>query len=695
VTIHVDVHSLIRPISWRTRHGVVSVSWFGEPVAVWNEPGGPAALARVMYRYGYSSGQVVPFEPVPGDRPRHRIRWEGVVIDPRIRAIWPGWSVSHSASRTHLSHRGQPTILAPHGVDLGPNSLTAVELSAVSQRRLPGWIHLVHGESRFVDAPLRMYINTGPATAQRLASTMPALLLDLGFNQFALKFAATDEHRSRSDSTVVYLPGRLPVGALGVLIRHAESATVDDRVPLMTFRAADGVGIAQGTADGESFGFRRCRQIADAIRRDRRSDTGLEPAELPFDPRAPWNEASHLPIESLVTATQPVHRDRTAVEAERALIDFADELRSTAIVGSAGASWLVRDQTSGRFRAAGADVYGGSAGALLVLANAVHTAGGHRFAPTLRAAAENMLARMGHGRANGFHEGSAGTAACLAEAAVVSGDADLLQIARNALLIAQNLDAGDDAEWDVVSGLAGHIIGLASAADLLEREVPADLADLVRRLEGRARIDPATDHARWRMRLGRRRPALAGLAHGGSGAALAISLGRPRLDAVPDLVRQTVQFEDECRKNSLGWTDHRYRRPADAAVAWCHGAVGIGLASAAMSLQFNDPLLGQRTMSAVRRTAAALGEPPGEAGLCHGVAGRVLALFVMGRALAAPEFARVTADAARHLNPESAGADISLMNGRSGVVLCKLAVTGLAPPPLAFVLSPVLWRGER
>ncbi len=88
-------------------------------------------------------------------------------------------------------------------------------------------------------------------------------------------------------------------------------------------------------------------------------------------------------------------------------------------------------------------------------------------------------------------------------------------------------------EWDLVGGLAGTILALHFAASSLDVVIKDDLKFLAGQLMLQHEVDAQSGGVRWRSRVGNRRPALASLAHGGSGAALALAVASDPTDLSP------------------------------------------------------------------------------------------------------------------------------------------------------------------
>jgi hypothetical protein len=647
-----------------------------------DDPRADEHLTAALYQFAYIIGSPAPIEPAINRG--LDVGWHDLQPDERLASKWSGWTYGPAGA---LETLGQPRISVVSIVPTESTRDVAVALPSMSFDALPGWMLIRHGDARGGPGPVRLYANTRPAGARAVLRALVSELLAEGFDRFSMKFLTGRDHLSRADSTVIYLP-ELPTAALlDRLATALHPAIAAETVPMLTHRYSPGIAIAHSPSTGGSFGELRCGQIATtAISRLK----GVERADLPFDPDAPWNDPGTPALEHHVGTSRQSPATRALPSAERSISALAAELVGSAIIASGMATWLRRDTATGREITTGADVYAGSAGALAVLAHAVRLHGAKNHTAVLRATARAMLARQGDLPRDGFHAGQPGTAAALAEAAILSGDDEMRAIAEASLARAARANTVGS-QWDVISGTAGTILGLNAAATFLELKIPADMSCLRDHLAFRHELDPLTGGAKWRSQIGRRRPALAGLAHGASGAALAVAVASGATDAVPIIVEGAAAFEDGSRASEIGWVDHRVPGASTAAVAWCHGAGGIGVVSAALDLRYPGRF-DQRARLAATRIRESLTGFVADAGLCHGASGRALALAVIASTLGNDRDRQLAREVFERLPKTDVPRDVGLMTGEPGVVVAQLAVEQLAPAPIAFVLDPLLVR---
>lgn len=201
--------------------------------------------------------------------------------------------------------------------------------------------------------------------------------------------------------------------------------------------------------------------------------------------------------------------------------------------------------------------------------------------------------------------GNAGVIPVLLRLHAQLGDAWLLEAARSRgeALLARGRTSERGRSWDVVGELAGTM----------------DLSPVSDRLANVRPDDPD-------------RPDLIGLSHGTGGVAWALlelgaALGDARFVAG---ARAGFTYEDSWFDPALDrWPDLRHADAAAAAstpgpIAWCHGAVGIGLARMRAWELTGDDRYRRDVLSALKIAARAVREDLSGAAnysLCHGLAG--------------------------------------------------------------------------
>ncbi|KFE64364.1 type 2 lanthipeptide synthetase LanM family protein [Hyalangium minutum] len=284
------------------------------------------------------------------------------------------------------------------------------------------------------------------------------------------------------------------------------------------------------------------------------------------------------------------------------------------------------------------DLYGGLGGIALFYAALEHVSGqGRRMALAALSSLRRFVATEDARRAaqEGYPLGAATGVGSflyvLCRSATLLGEPSLLEDAtRAAGLIAPEVIEADSA-FDVMSGVAGAILGLMTlhqatgAAGALEKALHCGEHLLKHQLP----CEPAG--ASWRTRKGR---PLTGLAHGAAGIALALlrlhaAVGDARLRQAAE---QALAFEDAVFVPSEGnWPDFRQAHEGTPAFmsAWCHGAPGIGLARISGQALLDSPRVRrdiEAAVSSVRQQGLA-----DKDGLCCGQTGRIELLLAAAR----------------------------------------------------------------
>lgn len=328
----------------------------------------------------------------------------------------------------------------------------------------------------------------------------------------------------------------------------------------------------------------------------------------------------------------------------------------------------------------------GRAGIALALAGCARLPGAdERWADLARRAArasvDRSLATLASGPL-GWDGGALGVARAACVVADLVGDESLRGASEGlgaAALWHVSAEPGRlPASADLLGGVAGVLVG-ATTTPAPRRTLPLRRAALrvcVDRLGELAMAD--ADGVRWAMAT--TDLPVAGLAHGASGVAFALRMATLAFgpDAAPAswdrLAEEALRWEAGLTEPaSGGWPDLRSpSRPS--ALAWCHGAPGIG-ACAALTVRLGSPgrSAGSAHATYLRATRAArLHRPAGDAfdgTLCHGLGG-VVELHLLG--------AQAWGEAAsEHLR--SARTVASALVGTSSRWTCGLPVAGLTP----------------
>jgi lantibiotic modifying enzyme len=323
---------------------------------------------------------------------------------------------------------------------------------------------------------------------------------------------------------------------------------------------------------------------------------------------------------------------------------------------------------SGRalYRALGPDVYGGTAGVGLFLAQLAAVTAEADVRRTavgaLRHAVEHA-ASLPPARRDGLHGGPLGVAWAAACAGALLDEEELHAGGHTALTQAGS-PSGPDRCPDVATGIAGSILALVALGDVFaDRELIRDAVDAGDELIRRARV---TRHGWSWADPGRRHPRdLCGLAHGAAGIGWSLlelfaATGEERFHAAGI---GAFAYEQSWLDPASGtWPDLRIggqqraasKRIASPALgAWCHGEGGIALTCLrAAGLVGEDACVrdGEVALETTGRfLAAAMPHEVDDLSLCHGAAGAADVLLCGARASGEPaelalELGRVALD---------------------------------------------------
>jgi hypothetical protein len=705
--------------------------------------------------------------PQPVDREADRELLEALRRANCGRGTWePDWRVEHfeaegavAVSKGGLVFFPERRRVKPAGGNdvqagaLAPGSGCRVFVPEERQRLYPGfYVALGDAERAPFDAlpyVVRVYWHLCSGAAVAWVGGLSTGLNARGV-PYRLKVASSHRGFDAADSGVLYLEAGSVELAWPVVEEVYAAVRPQMRAahPLLTLRLAPGLAVAEGPADGASFGRDRVLRIASALRRmvggavelppledrcravaaafsragldasrthlssvsvksgqdrawrelgrtvaDQAAKTPgvdarpLEPAD-PSGPRA--GPGAEIRVGPAPPAPPAAAAATLAVEAAR----IGDALCAEAWWHDERCNWMGRDpgervedgEVRARARALGSDLYQGSAGVGLFLAelatltaDAVHRRTAIGALERSLDIGEAMLRARSERQAGAFLPaflaGPLGVAAAgLRVARLLANEAlhdrshaqldsmisDLLRadsVPFDTVRSADTARSGGERppRLDLLSGAAGVIVGLIA----LSRSAGGPPASGSRCLDaachlGRALVSAAEVRGAWWSWSNRAvsgiavdRPPLAGLSHGAAGIALALfelhaaTDHRLYLDAARGAFAYEDTLFDPVERN---WADLRVRPSGEGgtrrsfAVAWCHGAAGIALARLrAMAL---DPAHGARhreqaivALERAREEVAARRDELSDASLCHGLCGLLDVLLCGAEAL--------------------------------------------------------------
>ncbi len=370
-----------------------------------------------------------------------------------------------------------------------------------------------------------------------------------------------------------------------------------------------------------------------------------------------------LPEPALPTARpRPTARSRSAApepELLEAAAAIGARLCRDAVWHGGRCNWLgdAMEPVDGTWRVVhrsfGPDLYGGTAGVALFLARLWPATGEPLERETALGALRQALSRredLAGPHRLGLYSGLPGLAVAAAEVGAVLSDPEATAAAAGLAAELAALEP-EPAALDLIAGSAGAIPALLHLAR--RGGTPGLDAAAVRcgeHLLAAARRHPSGALS-WDTLPGVGRQDLTGFGHGAAGIAWALgelwaATGDDRFRAA---ALAGVAYEQTCfSPHHRNWPDYRDHAAAGSpvaappgevhALAWCHGAPGIGLSRVRLGRLFGDADLLAQAGVAIETTRMALAAPwTGGFSLCHGHAGNAELLILAAEELDEPE----------------------------------------------------------
>jgi type 2 lantibiotic biosynthesis protein LanM len=309
-------------------------------------------------------------------------------------------------------------------------------------------------------------------------------------------------------------------------------------------------------------------------------------------------------------------------------------------------------------RAYGPDLYAGTSGIALFLANLYRHTDEKIYRLTAEAGFRHSLSRLDdlHSAIRcGFYSGWVGIAFALTEAAVQLGNEGYVA---EALRLLKSL-AKDDPNaqgLDVISGSAGAIPFLL---DVHQKHANDFLLELAIRHGEHLLTTARKNEFGWSWNTMDSPRDLTGFSHGTAGIALALlelhaKTGEPRFrDAADQAFRYERHYYNAEQEN---WPDFRSftaenpEAPTVCSVTWCHGAPGIGLSRLRAYELTGQEVYRDEASAALRTTARMLSASAqglqDNFSLCHGACGNAELLICASEVLGDPSQMKLVSEVA-------------------------------------------------
>jgi hypothetical protein len=677
----------------------VAYSWFGEPSeslprAMRRELPPPLAreyllysLQSRLYQHFYCKGFAAPSEPDPPVGFR--------TADAAFVALLSaanagggcraqGWTVrALEADGVVVQRNGlslwvkRQDCLAPNEDALAPGTSVGLRLPPELPDRAPGFFTVLGNEDAAGDGGVvRLYWNLsaeGAADFVRAVSTV----LNEARVPFHAKIVDHPARFTRCDAAVLYLPrSSYPAAAEWLPRIHRELAPfLKPPTPVFSKQLAPGLGLAEDPLGGESFGWHRCRLLADGLVRayeqgpkseaqrietvaERFSEEGIRP-ETPY-----LNPGSNdIYVYAACSASARRHRRVRGVGAAVAGVDetflqvalgIGERLSREAVWHREQCNWVGCSPTEKRagngrsgmtYTALGPELYSGTSGIALFCAELHGACGEVGMRKLALGAMRHALAPAGTVRPRerlGLFTGWPGIALAAARVGRLLDADELLE--RASELSSQAVGGWpDEREFDLLSGDAGAIVALLALRPMLPGQESGLLAAAVRLGEDllRTAIRTEAGHS-WRSPTLRSPRNLTGFSHGTAGVAFALlelsaATGEPQFRQA---AIRAFDYERHWFDAAAGnWPDFRQSasragrstRPHRFGAAWCHGAPGIALSRLRACELMLDETCAAEAIAALNTTRRALEESlryrTGNWSLCHGLAGNAEVLL--------------------------------------------------------------------
>lgn len=595
---------------------------------------------------------------------------------------------------------------------------------------------------------LRVYWNVSPEGALTLMRLITERL-NMICVPFRLKVVSSPHGFNRRDTAVLYMR-KGNYGALRSILGGIYARLGDEvrhGVPALTRSLAPGLALAEDPGRGESYGLHKAMLVAEGLVRgfeagavsvtERLSYVEESLVESGTDPRRPYLKPGSCddyqplparwraaPVASVVhsAGVRVVGPESGTFTGEDYLgisHRIGGQIASQAIWYGGQCNWMGTNSpesggsnAGGGYHALGPDLYDGTSGIALYLAELWSAVGDESLRRTAMGAITQALSRREASACMddlGLYTGWPGIALAAVRVGLLLQEEEPVERAR--LMLRRFNPRLAKGEPDLLSGSAGAIVALLLLREALGEQDLLDRAAVLGDYLLRVAEKEQTGYS-WRAAAHRFPYNLTGFSHGTAGIGYALlelhaatREATYRRGAEQAFAYGRSWFDQE----EANWPDLRsaQRRTSRQQLGrlpyvsyWCHGAPGIGLSKLRAYQLLGDDLYREEAQCALETTRravdAALGAGAGDFSLCHGVSGLAQILLygrqILGQNWLDSDTNALVAQVARlgveHQATEASGHTPGLMVGQAGTGLFYLSLTNPTTP----VLFPSMWE---
>lgn len=539
-----------------------------------------------------------------------------------------GWKIVGEEKDSYVVHKDALCVRAPKDdcvfeAHADGSDYVRLPLPSSLQWVSPGF-YMTLGDTPFNEnkANLRIYWNLTSGGAIHLVGAVTTRLNEAKV-PYHLKVLNDPRAYDRCDAGVLYIRSQdypdIELDRLYELIRE----NLKPRVPAFTKPLAPGLALAEDPGDGQSFGMHRCFLMAEGITSalgdgernaefqlksilSRFSDEGIS-IERPYingGSQDRYEIHINTPAEHMLTGFKIPPDDAPNGRAKSAQSDpigIADQIGrrivENAVVSGNMCSWIgatlinVSDVRTVGYKSLGPDLYAGTAGVSLFLAELCIATGSAEYRDLAAKSARCALANADQippQNRLGLYLGWVGIAYVAAYVGLLLGEEALIASSRKLL---RRCRQTDDAAYnlDLLEGIAGAVAGLVTLHRIFPEDGLLEFAtDLGDRLVSKANVEH-DGTCSWPSPQDPNQLNLLGFSHGTSGIAYALTElhSKTGLQIYQTAASGSRQYESNWfQPSQRNWPDFRGFTKSTLGRSgriptppfWCHGAPGIALA---------------------------------------------------------------------------------------------------------------------